>query len=502
MGEYSCTELETQEIYKIFGSNKTVESICGGVNVTELGVGSAIMKYTLTKIQDTTHPHVDIMFLLFCGYIVFLMQAGFAMLCAGQVRSKNTMNILLKNVIDACAGALCYYLIGFGLAYGKDADGYSNPFIGNWDFALVQTARASREASTWQTFFFQWAFAAATATIVSGAVAERCSFAAYLGYTSFMTAFVYPVVSHWVWDYDGWLSAFNTKEKLLGVGAIDFAGSGVVHMTGGVAAIVGAAIIGPRIGRFNDGGKPNPMRGHSGTLVVLGTFMLWFGWYGFNPGSALSIVSYGTVVARTAVTTTIGAAAGGLTALVMSYWLTKLWDPLEVCNGVLAGLVGITAGCSVVEPWAAIIIGALGAMAYYGGCKLLVKMQIDDVVAAGPVHGFAGALGVLMVGFLATPYFMNSVYGYDESEGLYGVFYGGNGKVLACQVIEIVVVTAWTAVLMGGFFLICKMLNVHRVPVEVEMQGLDESKHGGNAYTHEVDPKGGYGHHLTAHSHA
>ena len=212
---------------------------------------------------------------------VLASQAGFAMLCAGSVRTKNTMNILLKNVLDACAASVAFYVLGYGFAYGTCK--HNNGFIGCGLFALHSVF----SESSWQSFLFQWAFSAASATIVSGSVAERTSLMSYFLYSILLTGFVYPVIVHWIWSPHGWLSAFNPN-ALGGIGMIDFAGSGVVHMVGGVAGLMGAIVVGPRTGRFENG-KTVAMPGHSATLVVLGTFLLWFGWYGFNPGSMLAI---------------------------------------------------------------------------------------------------------------------------------------------------------------------------------------------------------------------
>ena len=327
----------------------------------------------------------DNQFLLSSAYLVFFMQAGFAMLCAGSVRSKNTKNILIKNVLDACVGAIAFFIFGYGFAYGKKEGKTANEFIGNWNFGL-------QDYTDWASFLFQWAFSAAAATIVSGSVAERTAFQAYLGYSFFLTAFVYPVVVHWVWDSDGWLNAFKSKDLLFDCGMIDFAGSGVVHMTGGVAGLMGAAIVGPRTGRFDPNGRVIAMPGHNASLVVLGTFILWVGWYGFNPGSQLAIIGSEVVVARTAVSTTLSAASGGVTAMAINYGLYHVWDLIAVCNGVLAGLVGITAGCSVTEPWTAIVCGFLSAWVIHGASKLLLKFKIDDPLEAAPRMAAAGAL--------------------------------------------------------------------------------------------------------------
>jgi Amt family ammonium transporter len=233
------------------------------------------------KLSDTTYA-IDNTYLLFSAYLVFAMQLGFAMLCAGSVRAKNTMNIMLTNVLDAAAGGLSYYLFGFAFAFGSP----SNGFIGRHFFGLTDYPKPSGDYSF---FLYQWAFAIAAAGITSGSIAERTQFVAYLIYSSFLTGFVYPIVSHWFWSSDGWASPNRTGNLLFGSGVIDFAGSGVVHMVGGIAGLWGAFIEGPRVGRFDQSGRSVALRGHSASLVVLGSFLLWFGWYGFNPGSFLTI---------------------------------------------------------------------------------------------------------------------------------------------------------------------------------------------------------------------
>ncbi|KAJ6697332.1 hypothetical protein OIU85_003680 [Salix viminalis] len=282
-------------------------------------------------------------YLLFSAYLVFAMQLGFAMLCAGSVRAKNTMNIMLTNVLDAAAGGISYYLFGYAFAFGSG--GHSNGFIGRHFFGLSDFPTAEQDYSF---FLYQWAFAIAAAGITSGSIAERTQFVAYLIYSSFLTGFVYPVVSHWFWAADGWGNPAKTKNPLLfGSGAIDFAGSGVVHMVGGIAGLWGALIEGPRIGRFDHNGRSVALRGHSASLVVLGTFMLWFGWYGFNPGSFLTILkSYGgdpayygqwSAIGRTAVTTTLAGSTAALTTLFGKRLLSGHWNVIDVCNGLLGG---------------------------------------------------------------------------------------------------------------------------------------------------------------------
>jgi len=435
-----------------------------------------------TRSVDDVAASLDGGYLLMSGFLVFVMQAGFAMLCAGSVRTKNTMNILLKNVLDACAASVAFYVLGYGFAYGTCK--HNNGFIGCGLFALHSVF----SESSWQSFLFQWAFSAASATIVSGSVAERTSLMSYFLYSILLTGFVYPVIVHWIWSPHGWLSAFNPN-ALGGIGMIDFAGSGVVHMVGGVAGLMGAIVVGPRTGRFENG-KTVAMPGHSATLVVLGTFLLWFGWYGFNPGSMLAISTPTalTVTARVSVTTTLAAGAGGMAGLFATYFMQGHWDLMACCNGLLCGLVAITAGCSTVEPWAAILIGGTSALVFIGACLLLEKLQIDDPLSAAPMHGAAGAWGVFCVGLLAKRQYVMEAYGTSGAKATYGAFYGGTGHLLGCQVLGIVVITAWVGGIMFALFFTLHMLGLLRVKPEVELAGLDVSKHGGSAYNTENTP--------------
>lgn len=249
--------------------------------------------------------------------------------------------------------------------------------------------------------FYQWAFAATATTIPAGAVAERFNFNAYLAYTILISAWVYPIIVHWVWDEDGWLGAgrLTADNLLFGSGMIDFAGSAVVHMTGGLTGLMGAWIVGPRLGRFDSNGKPVDMPGHSATLVVLGTCLLWLGWYGFNPGSTLAIANatLGRVAARSAVTTTLSGCAGGVSCLLNQFRRNGTWDLVAMCNGVLVGFVSITAGAHVLEPWAAIIAGLTGGLIFDGVCWVFLKLRIDDPLGAAPMHGFCGMWGCIMV---------------------------------------------------------------------------------------------------------
>jgi Amt family ammonium transporter len=441
---------------------------------------------------DTNLSNLTTLWLLLGAYMVFLMQAGFALLEAGSVRAKNTKNILIKNLMDGCLGALVWYFIGYHLAYGtKDScKGGSdcNGFVGNGadvfmnkaaELAPLGNAGSGHYYAGWM---FQWAFAAAASTIVSGAVAERCKFGAYLAYTAALTGVIYPVVVNWGWSAHGWLSPWTGTEPYLGAnGMIDFAGSGIVHMTGGVAALVGAIFLGPRTGRFSPSGECIDMPGHSSVLVALGTFILWFGWYGFNPVSTLAF-EYMETAARVAVTTTLGAAAGGVTALSIHYGFTKSLDVGPMCNGILAGLVSITGNCVVIEPWAAALIGAIGAAIYYGFSALLRKLKIDDPLDASSVHGACGAWGVIAAGLFAKQKYVLNDYGAEGGADDYGALYGGGGKQLGNQIAGVVAIIAWVGFTSSVLFGVLKYAGMLRVPVEEEEVGLDTSHHGGNAY--------------------
>jgi len=329
-------------------------------------------------------------------------------------------------------------------------------------------------------WMFQWAFAAASATIVSGAVAERCDFKAYLIYTTVITGFIYPVVVHWGWSGEGWLSAFRSEGVSLGsVGMIDFAGSGIVHMTGGGAALMGAIFLGPRAGRFRADGTIVEIPGHSTVIAALGTFILWFGWYGFNPCSTLAF-EYMDVAQKVAVTTTLSAAAGGAGVLALHCAVGNPPDVAPALNGILAGLVAITAPCPVVEPYGAAIIGFIAAPVYYGASFMLKKLQIDDPLDASPVHFFCGAWGVISVGFFATEFNVKFAYSGDATD--WGVFYGAGPSQLGIQCLGVLAIGAWTCGTSAIMFYILNKLQILRVSHDDEIMGLDESHHGGAAY--------------------
>lgn len=456
----------------------------------ELGDTAAAICAIPETIESMT-TGVDTFFLLFGGALVFLMQAGFAMLCAGSVRQKNVKNIMLKNLLDACGGAIGFYTLGYGFAYGS-----GNTFIGGSLFAIKGMASGPEYIG----FFFQFAFAATAATIVAGTVAERCKMAAYLCYSLFLTAFVYPVVVRSIWSSDGFLTAFR-DDAFRDIGVIDFAGSGVVHMTGGATALVAAIILGPRRGRFydEDGNAletPKEFPAHSVALQILGTFILWFGWYGFNPGSALAIANDGSAhtAALCAVTTTLSAASGCVTAMAFDSFMEArvtgetTYDLTMAMNGALGGLVAITAGCSVVYPWAAVVIGIVGGLVYYGFSKFLIKMKIDDAVDAIPVHFANGAWGVIAVG-LFSDVELQAVAGYSTAhQGWFNDFSDAN--LLLVQFISILWIIAWVGGIMTPFFMLLNAMGIFRVDALEEDVGLDISHHRGAAYDLEPAKQG------------
>jgi Amt family ammonium transporter len=447
-----------------------------------LALLSSVSAQEADPIDDLT-AGIDQAWLMIAAFLVFFMQAGFAMVEAGFVRAKNTTNILMKNILDASVGAIAFWAVGWGIAYGLTGESAPGLF-GDGDFFL----KGFNDYAGW---IFQFAFAATAATIVSGAMAERTKFSAYLVYTVFITAFIYPVVVHWAWDGNGWMSAFNTDPDIVpGNGYMDFAGSGVVHTVGGVAGLMGAILVGPRIGKFGKDGSINAIPGHNMSIAVLGMFILWFGWYGFNPGSTLGLSGgFAAVAARVAVTTTLAAGAGAATMAISSKLLTDNYDMGYVVNGALGGLVAITAPCATVEPWAAVIIGAIGALVVMGGIRALESLRIDDPVGAVSVHGFAGIWGVLALGLFSDQDLVANAYGFEEN---YGLLLGGGAEQFLAQLIGIAAIVVWTAVTAGVVFAAIKFTIGLRVDEAEEMQGLDIGEHGMSAYP-DFSPAAGSG---------
>jgi len=391
---------------------------------------------------------------LITGALVFFMQAGFALVEAGFTRSKNTTNILFKNLMDFCIGTIVFWLIGYGLMFGS-----GNGLIGAVELLSKTDHGAVLGIPNMAFFFFQLVFAATAATIVSGAMAERTKFISYLVYSAIISAIIYPISGHWIWG-GGWLAQ---------MGMHDFAGSTVVHSVGGWLALTGAWILGPRIGKYKNG-KIYAIPGHSITLGTLGVFILWLGWFGFNPGSTLSL-SNPELVANIFVTTNAAAAAGGIAALAIT-WIRYGKPGLGMSlNGVLAGLVAITAGCDTVTPGGALLIGLMAGTLVVFAVEFFDKVvKIDDPVGAISVHAINGAFGTIMVGLFA------------EGNGIKGLFYGGGTDLLVTQLIGVGAVAAWAIGTGLVLFLGIKNTIGLRVTKKEEENGLDYYEHGEKAY--------------------
>ncbi len=391
---------------------------------------------------------MDNLFLFLGAVLVIFMQPGFAMVESGFNASKNTVNILFKNLMDLCIGVLLYFIVGYGLMYGES---YLGGWFGWGGFGVPMDAPAVEGGALHPQvdWLFQVAFAATAATIVSGAVAGRMKFKSYLIYSAVLTGLIYPISGFWKWG-GGWLDA---------MGFYDFAGSLVVHAVGGFAGLAGAIVLGPRIGRFSVDGKPKAMPGHNLPLATLGVFILWVGWYGFNPGSQLAIAGDGNTnaVMLIAANTTLAAAAGGFFAMVTTWILHKKPDLTMALNGVLAGLVGITANCDSVTNIEAIVIGTVAGILVVLGIKMLDALRIDDPVGAFPVHGLCGVWG-----------------------GIATWIFGGHPMV--AQIVGSVVIPLWSFVTMFILFSILKAAGLLRVSEAEELRGLDIGEHGEEAY--------------------
>ena len=392
------------------------------------------------------------LWVLIAAFMVFLMHSGFAMVESGFARTKNVVNVLTKNLATVAIGTVIYFVVGFALMFGSSTGG----FLGSSGFFLSGLNEMDFGIPSMAFWVFQAMFAATCATIVSGAVAERVRFSAYLLFTIVMVAFIYPVVGHWVWG-GGWLS---------GLGFHDFAGSTVVHSVGAWGALIFAAMLGPRIGKFRADGTVQPIFAHSLPLGALGVFILWFGWFGFNGGSTLDATT--PALADIIAATVVGGAAGGLGAMLFTWLRHGHADASLTLNGVLAGLVGITAGADVFTIPGSLAAGIIAGVILVLAVELLDKvLKIDDVVGAIPVHGFCGLWGTLAVGLFAT-------------DG--GLFYGGGLSLLGAQVVGAAATLAWVAVTSLIALLVIKAIVGLRVSEEEEVQGLDLSEHGMIAY--------------------
>ena len=400
----------------------------------------------------------DMVWLILAAALVFFMQAGFAMVETGLTRAKNAGNIIMKNLMDFSAGAVAFFAVGWALMYGSTAGG----FIGIDQFFIL-----GADSSVLRDWIFQVVFAATAATIVSGAMAERTKFTSYLIYSVVISAVIYPISGHWIWSGAGWLGS---------LGFHDFAGSTVVHSVGGWAGLAGAIMLGARKGKYVevDGKKiSKAIPGHNMPLAALGVFILWFGWYGFNCGSTLSGTDLG--IANVAVTTTLAASTGAIGAMITSWIQFGKPDPSMSLNGALAGLVGITAGCGVVSPAGALIIGIIAGVLVVLSVEFIDKvLKIDDPCGAVSVHGVCGVWGTIAVGLFAIP---------GNGMADTGLFYGGGAAQLGVQALGCAAVFAWVFVTASVLFFVIKNIVGLRVSKKDEREGLDMSEHGMESYS-------------------
>ena len=405
-----------------------------------------VAEITAADVQN----NLDHIWILLAGFLVFFMQAGFAMLEGGMIRETGVVNSLAENFMDACVTGIVFFIVGYGIAFGSAE---SSGFIPQFDLLLGgATGAGEGDGSLFVNFFFQFAFAGAAATIATGGMAERTNFVGKLLYSAILGAVIYPIVVFWTWG-GGWLTE---------AGFVDFAGSTIVHMTGGIVALTGAYMLGPRAGR--EWGRP-PEASNLG-IAALGTFILWFGWYGFNVGSTLGAGDVNQL-GLVAVNTTLAAAAGALGAMFLKHWLTGGWNMSFILNGSLAGLVGITAGCAFVTPIGAVIIGVLSGVVLVYSMRFVESIKIDDAVGAFSVHGACGAFGTLMIGIIGSQALLGQASLLD----------GGSIDLLIAQLTGVVGVAIWVGIASCIMFFALNKLNVLHVDPEADRIGIDAYEH-------------------------
>jgi ammonium transporter, Amt family len=440
---------------------------------------------TELKAADVVNP-LNTAWTLIAAFLVFGMQVGFTMLEAGFCRSRETVNVLVECVVDTCLCGILFYAVGFAFMFS-----HGNGFIGyHWFF--LQGAPATYETTGvafLAVWLFQFAFADTCSTITSGAMIGRTGFVGDLLYSFCVTGFIYPIIGHWAWGPDGWLATMGSSGYAfpsLGTGFHDFAGSTVVHTIGGFIALAGAIVLGPRLGRKfkKDGG--GPMLPHDLTIAVTGGLILWFGWYGFNPGSTLSAMDF-VGIGRVAANTTLAACAAGLSSIIYGYLKFKKWDASYTTNGFLAGLVAITCPCYWVSPTGSILLGGIAGVIVILGVDLLEWLRIDDPIGAVPVHGMCGIWGTLSLGLFACgQYGATGPLAADNSAPLKGLLYGGGFKLLEAQAIGSACVTLATFGVAMAVMLLVNATGTLRLPREAELYGMDLHEHGISAYPEYV----------------
>lgn len=452
-------------ITNLMGGEKMTKRVLMGILIITLFLTLTTTAFAAEEKPSAEAIAIDTVWTMVAAFLVFWMQAGFAMLEGGLTRAKNIGNIVMKNLMDFAMSSLAYWAIGFAIMFGTGTALYG---ASGW-FLNVATTNVDKifPSLSWTSvplmakFLFQMVFAGTAATIISGAMAERTKFHAYLIYSVIISGFIYPVVGHWIWG-GGWLSE---------LGFLDFAGSTVVHGTGAWAAMAGVLLIGSRIGKYGKNGQVNAIPGHNMAMAMLGVFILWLGWYGFNPGSTMGAMSLS--FAEVAATTTFGGAAAAITGMLTSWAVTGKPDVALTGGSTIAGLVAITAPTAFVENWAAVVIGLVAGVIYVLAVLLLDRLRFDDPVGAVPAHGIAGAWGTLSVGLFASPRLIEAA-----GVGKAGLFYTGSFSQLGIQAIGVVAVLGFVFLASLAVFGIIRATVGLRVTEEEEIQGLDIGEHG------------------------
>ena len=424
-------------------------------------VASGAEDASVQEIAQGLQTTLDNVWILVAATLVLFMQAGFSLVEAGMIRAKSVANVMMKNLMDLCLGALAFFAVGFAIAFGGDMSGIGK-FIGGSGWFLGEGSFTYGNLTPFTFFVFQVAFVATAATIVSGGMAERTRFKSYAVYSIVISALIYPVVVRWQWG-GGWLYQLSTPYH-------DFAGSSIVHMTGGIAAFAGSRALGPRIGKYGADGKVNVIAAHSIPFFITGVFILFVGWFGFNPGSQLGA---DPIIGRIALTTLLAGSAGAAVTMLVT-WLKGKPDVAMTGNGLLAGLVGITAGCFAVSTIGAVIIGAVSGLLVVLSVNFFDKMKIDDPVGAISVHGVCGAFGTIAVGLFSN----------ESSDGFIakGLFYGGGSDQLVSQIIGVAAIAAFVLISTTILFAVMKATIGLRVSEEEEIVGLDIFEHGSLGY--------------------
>ena len=453
---------------------RALRIICASGGAT--AVGLAVPTLALAQDDGPTAGDIQVLldnvWILLAAVLVIFMQSGFALVEAGLTRAKNVSNIFMKNLMDFCVGAIVFFAVGYAIAYGGDFTGAGEWIGGGGWFLRGDDVFTYGNLDKFVFFTYQVAFAATAATIVSGAMAERTQFRAYVIYSAVISALIYPIVVRWQWG-GGWLFQGGINDTPFH----DFAGSSLVHMTGGVASVMGAYFLGPRIGKYDSAGKPRAIPGHSIPFAILGCFILLVGWYGFNAGSWLGA---DVVIGKIAVNTTLAGAAGAFVAMMVTWIKDGKPDVAMTGNGLLAGLVGVTAGCWAVDQLGALAIGTVaGALVVYS-VIFFDRVKIDDPVGASSVHGVCGAWGTIAVGLF-------SELDAEESGGLLkeGLFYGGGADQLVAQIVGVVAIATFVAITTGILFFVLKKTVGLRVSEQEEREGLDTHEHGVPGYVND-----------------